>query len=289
MISYHMFKLIPSAMKKAILFLAAITLLISCGNNKQNNKQNNKPEPEQDTFTVETYEVIGDRLYSTRGEGDDTYEERGSFQCEIDIPVTDNQALRDSICYWIASHFGSEYDGDPRDLKALVNHYKDYSLDPGLDDDPVGFDLGYTVKMLEANDRYVTYSFHDFFEESGSPRSNFETTYATFDSKTGKRFTREMIVVDDTLEELVMNALLEQYFSEWDDEDLFDVLYFDPEEPEESGFSLPQFNEPWIKDDYFYFGYGMQEIAQYSAGQPQCSLPYSVMEPYLTEEGKAFF
>ena len=272
-------------MKKTILIIAVLGLFFGCGNNKQNNK----PEPKQDAITVETYEVMGDSLYSIKGEGDDAYEVRGSYQCEIDIPVTENQALFDSICDWIASNFGSIYDGDPRDLKAMVNLYKDYTLDPGLDEDPEGFESSYTIKMVEATDRYVTYRFDTFFEAQSRPRSNFEQTYQTFDRNTGKRFTSEMVKADENLEQLVLNELMEQYFSEWDDEALTEILYFDPEIPEESGFSLPQFNEPWIQDDCIYFGYGTQEIAQYCAGQPQCSLPFSAMEPYLTYEGKAFF
>ena len=87
-------------MKKSILLLAAIALLFGCGNHS---KPNDKPvEPQQEAFTVETYNMFGDRLFSTEGEGEDTYEERVSFNCEIDIPVTDNQALRDSICFWFA-------------------------------------------------------------------------------------------------------------------------------------------------------------------------------------------
>lgn len=272
-------------MKKSILLLAAVAFLFGC----DNNKQNNKPEPEQKAFTVETYDVMGDRLYSTKGEGESAYEVRGSFGCEIDIPVTENQALHDSICYWIASNFGSEYDGDPRDLKAVVNHYKSYSLDPGLDEDPEGFDMSYTIKMLEATDHYVTYCFDSFFEAYSSPRANFEKTYQTFDRNTGKRFTREMVKADENLEQLVMNELMEQYFSDWDEDALPEFLYFDPEFVEETGFSLPQFNEPWIQDGYLYFGYGTQEIAQYCAGQPQCCLPYDTMKPFLTEEGQAFF
>lgn len=272
-------------MKKSILLLAVLALLFGC----DNNQQNNKPEPKQESFTVETYDVMGDRLYSTEGEGDDTYEVRGSFGCEIDIPVTENQALYDSICYRIASNFGSEYDGDPRDLKAMVNHYKTYSLDPGLDEDPEGFDMSYTIKMLEATEHYVTYCFERFFEANSSPRANFEKTYQTFDRNTGKRFTRDMVKADDNLKQLVMNELLEQYFSDWSDEVLPELLYFDPEEPEESGFWFPQFNDPWIQDGLIYFGYGTQEIAQYCAGQPQCCLTYSTMEPFLTEEGQVFF
>ena len=271
-------------MKKTILLLAALSLLFSCDNNKP---KNNTETPQ--SFAVETYMVEDSNVLATIGEGEDAYEKRISFECEIDIPVTENQVLLDSICYWIASNFGSIYDGDPRDLKAMVNLYKDYTLDPGLDEDPEGFESSYAIKMLEATDRYVTYRFDTFFEAQSRPRSNFEKTHQTFDRNTGKRFTREMVQADESLEQLVMNELLEQYFSEWSDEDLPEFLYFDPELFEETGFQLPQFNEPWIQDGYLYFGYGTQEIAQYCAGQPQCCLPYSTMKPFLTEEGRAFF
>ena len=273
-----------STMKKTLLFLAALAMLVGCGNNKQNNK----PEPKQDSFTVETYDVQDDRLYGTEGEGEDTYEIRGSFQCEIDIPVTDNQALRDSICDWFAQHFGSDNNENPRDVKAMVNHFKNGVLEP--DEEAVGFDCGYTVKMLEATDRYVTYSFETFYEEYSQPRAAVEVFYRTFDRNTGKAFTSQMIKADESLEMLVMNALLEQYFRElYGDDDISDLLFFDPEDLEEQGFWLPQVQAPCIVYDEVHFNYGEHEIADRCTGRPSCSLPYSVMEPYLTEEGKAFF
>ena len=274
-------------MKKITLLFAAFALLVGCGNHS---KPNDKPvESQQEAFTAETYNMHGDQSFTTDGDGEDAYEERVSFDCEIDIPVTDNQALRDSICFWFAQNFGSSYDGDPRDVKAMVYFYMDWALEIDEDQEMGGYDLSYTVKMEEANDRYVTYSFGNFFEASHSPRANFEKTYATFDRNTGQRFTRQMVKADENLAQLVMNELLEQYFSDWSEESLPELLYFDPEEPEESGFWLPQYNDPWIYNDLIFFGYGPQEIAQYCAGQPQCGLPYDVVEPYLTEEGKAFF
>ena len=273
-------------MKKAILMLAVAGLLFSCGNNKQNNK----PEPKQDSFTVETYDVVGDRLYRTEGEGEDAYDVSGSFQCEIDIPITDNQALRDSICYWFAQHFGSDNNEDPRDVKAMVNHYKNWVLEPNGDEEPEGFDCGYNVNLLEANDRYVTYSFETFYEEYSSPRAAVELFYRTFDRNTGKAFSYKMIKKDESLEMLVMNALLEQYFGDiYGEDDFSDLLFFDPDDLEERGFWLPQVKDPCILYDEVYFNYSEHEIADRCTGRPSCSLPYSVMEKYLTEEGKAYF
>lgn len=276
-------------MKKTFLILAAIAILFGCNSHpKQQNNPSEKPD-EPKAFSVETYNVQGDRLFGTEGEGEDAYELRGSFQCEIDIPVTENQALRDSICCWFAQHLAIEDDMDFRDVKAMVNEVKSASLDPDNYGEPVGFDCGYTVKLLESNDRYVTYSFETFYEEYSQPRAAVELFYRTFDRNTGKPFSNEMIKADETLEMLVMNALLEQYFGEiYGDDDISDLLFFDPEDLEEMGFWLP-IKEPCIVYDEVHFNYGEHEIADRCTGRPSCSLPYSVMEPYLTEEGKAYF
>lgn len=276
-------------MKRNLLILAAFGLLFGCGNNNPNTTAN--PEPKQEAFSVETYNVEDSRLLGTRKVGENTYEQWGSFTCEIDIPVTDNQVLRDSICNWFAIHFGSSYDKDPRDVKAMVNFYKDRALEPeGDEEEPIGFDCGYTVKMLEANDRYVTYSFDTYYEAYTSPRGASEIFYCTFDRNTGKQFTNQMIKANDTLTELVMNALLEQYFHEiYGDDDISDLLFFDPDDLEERGFWLPQCKAPCILYDDVHFNYGEHDIADRCTGQPHCSLPYSIMEKYLTEEGKAFF
>lgn len=274
-------------MKKTLFLLAALAVLAGCGNQP---KPTENPASKQDAFTVETYDVIGDQLFATEGEGENAYEIRGSYQCTVDIPVTDNQALRDSICYWIDQNFGSSYDGDPRDLKAMINFYKNWALDPDGYVEPEGFDISYTVRMLEATDQYVTYSFENFYETSSSPSGYSEKNYRTFDRNTGKHFTRQMVKADETLEELVMSTLLEQYFSDiYPDDDYADLLFFDPDDLEERGFWLPEFTDPFLLYDNLYFYYWEHDIADRVTGQPNCSLPYDVIEPYLTEEGKQYF
>ena len=296
-------------MKKSLLLLAAIAMLVGCGNKpvKQIQKVDTETITESTTesviedysqedfieeeenvrFTVENYTLQDSR--STIEDGEEHPDNMITFSCDIDIPVTDNEALRDSICYWLASQIGSDYDGNPSDVKAMMSHYRDRSLDFEGDEGTEGYDLEYSMKLMEANDRYVTYRYNLFFESAGSPRANQEYTYVTFDSSTGTRFTRQMILVDDDLKQLVMNGLFEQYFSEWRSEDLPDLLFFDPDLPEDYGFFLPQYDEPWIFNDYIYFGYSVHEIADRCTGQPRCGLSYSEMEPYLTEEGKTFF
>lgn len=300
-------------MKKHILLLAALAMLFSCSNNNPKPDKPAQPdtnkettvntidtdtvsepttdeditEAEQPYFYVETYQIQDHRPATSDGE--ETGENLMSFECVVDIPVTDNQALYDSICQWFAHYMYDGYYMDPRDVKAMTDRYKDAVLDPDNYGEPDGFDASTYFKMVEANDHYVTYRRYDFFEAFSSPRANQEENYVTFDRETGKRFTREMIDVDEDLKEMVMNALFEQYFSEWDPEDLGDLLFFDPDFPEDYGFFLPQYTDPWILNDYIYFGYGEHEIADRCTGQPACGLSYSEMEPYLTEEGREFF
>ena len=98
-----------------------------------------------------------------------------------------------------------------------------------------------------------------------------------------------MVNVDQDLKQLVMEALFKQYFSDWSDEVLDDLLFFDPELPEDYGFFLPQYTEPYLLNNDLYFYYTQHEIADRCTGQPQCALDYNVVEPYLTEEGRGFF
>ena len=297
-------------MKKTLILLAIVGLLMACGtkNTRQNNGATNTETNQETTsvepsvtenptavedpqpfFTVEPFVVEETKPLRNKDDGEESFEELISFKCAIDLPMTDNQALYDSICYWFSNQFGSDYNGDPRDVKAMVNHYKDRTLEIEEEEDMEGFELEYNVKMLEANDRYVTYSYSLFFESNSAPRAGFETTYVTFNRNTGQRFTRQMLKVDDSLEQLVMNALFEQFFSAWNDDVLAELLFFDPEDDEDRHFFLPQYDDPWILDDQLCYGYSEHEIADRCTGQPNCRLPYHDVEPYLTESGKAFF
>ena len=273
-------------MKKTFFLLAALAVLAGCGNQP---KPTENPTSKQDVFTVETYQTDDSRLLGIIDNDGKSLEMYGFVACEIDIPVTKNQQLYDSICHWFAQCFGTDYDENPNDVKAMVEYYKSWPFEYDEDIVPEGFDMSYTFKMLEANDRYVTYSFSSFSEVYSYPRANFETTYVTFDRNTGKRFTRQMVNKDESLELLVMNALLEQYFSEWDSEVLADILVFDPDDLEEAGFWLPEFTDPYLLNDNLCFYYWEHDIANRVAGQPYCALPYDVIEPYLTEEGKQYF
>lgn len=270
-------------MKKAFLLIATLGLLFGCNNSNNSNNDPNK------TVTPEVVETTADFSFDTEEldalkviDENDFY---GAIDIMVDAPVTENQALRDSICYWINECFGNNYEGDPRELQAMIDFYKDLIFDE-YSEITDGFNIEDIVYFIEANPHYVTYGFSTFAELDGAPRSSYEYHCVTFEQTTGKRFSDKMLKPDETLENLVMNAILDQYFEGFEPEELDEYLFFNREDG--SGFHLP-YKQPWIEDGSVHFGYDEHDIADRCIDAPECVLPYSVMEPYLTEEGKAFW
>lgn len=296
-------------MKKALIFAAMVGLLMACGTkNKQNNTviptgkstethiETSTEAPDGETsaiieevqpfFTTESFIIEESKPLRNADGGEESYEEVMTFKCDIDLPVTDNQTLYDSICRWVGESFG--YEGDPHNLKAMIEQYKEQALTVFDDEFQEGFEEEYTIKVMEANDQYVTYQRDLFFEATSDPRASFDRQCVTFNRTTGQRFGYPMINKNEELESLVKKALLEQHFSEYSSEELRDVVYFEPFDDEEDGFSLP-IRDPWILHNNVCFNYGLKEVADYCASTPECSLPYSVVEPFLTEEGIKYF
>lgn len=268
-------------MKKAFLFIAALGLLFSC-NNSSNNNQNETVTPEvvetSHGFSFDTEDLDAMKVIDEDGFF-------GAIDIMIAAPVTENQALRDSICFWINECFGNNYEGDPRDLQTMIDFYKDRIFDE-FTEMADGFNIEDIVYFIEANPRYVTYGFSTFCELDGAPRSSYEYHCVTFEQATGKRFSYKMLQPDETLENLVMNGILDQYFEGFESEELDEYLFFDREDG--NGFHLP-YKQPWIENDSIHFSYDGHDIADRCVGEPVCGLPFNVMVPFVTEEGKAYF
>lgn len=265
-------------MKKAFLLTVALSMLFGCHNSNQNVTVTPEVVKTTDDFSFETKELDAVKVI-------DEEDFFGAVDIMVNAPVTENQALRDSICFWINECFGNKYEGDPRDLQAMIDFYKDQIFDE-FTEMADGFNIEEIVYFVEANLCYVTYGFSTFCELDGAPRSSYEYHCVTFEQATGKRFSYKMLKPDETLENLVMNGILEQYFEGFEPEELDEYLFFDREDG--SGFHLP-YKQPWIENDSIRFGYDGHDIADRGIGNPVCGLPYDIMAPYLTEEGKSFF
>lgn len=261
-------------MKKIVLLLAAVCLLFSC---ERNNSK-------LDEFSVNTLSVNDSLQYPEEYLNEWDFSDVSYFQCEVDAPVTKNQALHDSIVEWMACQLVDVNEVTTRDLEELIKKSKDVFFD--LESSEAGSESSISLKLQEVNDRYVTFCENSYYYMGGAHGMWFGYG-ATFDRISGKRFSYEMFKSLDGLNEVVMEGLANQYFTEDyldESEDLLEFLMIDADEP----FPLP-YTQPWISHDSIHFCYSLYEIAPYFCGEPECAFPYSEMEPFLTEEGKSYF
>lgn len=261
-------------MKKTVIILAAIGLLFSCTRNKS----------KLDDFSVNTLSVKDSLQYPDEYLNEWDFSDVSYFQCEIDEPVTKNQALHDSIVEWMANQLVDVNEVSSRDLNELIKECKDGFFD--LESSEAGSESVVSLKLQEVCDSYVTFAESSYYYMGGAHGMSFSYG-VTFDRITGKRFSFGMFQSLDGLNEIVMDGLVQQYFAnEFDEgvEDLYEYLLIDSEEP----FPLP-YTQPWILHDSIHFCYSVYEIAPYFVGQPECVFPYSEMERFLTEEGKGYF
>lgn len=258
-------------MKKLVLLLAAVCLLAACNRNKLAD------------FSVKTH-LVSDSVEFSDPDPDAWYLfNKSYYTCEVDEPVTRNHALKDSILAWMRTQMiDTVIDSD--DILDLMKLDMKVNLSEG-NTEP-GYMTETYLKLREVADRYVTYSEDSYLYFGGAHGMPFYYC-ATFDRNTGARFGFRMFNNHDALCELVKQGIVEQHFGEEFTEEDFDLdmmLLLG----EDEAFPLPS-NNPWIESDSVHFIYNPYEIAAFAAGMPECAFPYSVIEKFLTEEGKAFF
>lgn len=262
-------------MKKTVLLLSALCLMAAC--------ERNKPAPEQEAFSFNTLSVNDSVQFPESYLEEWHYTDKSYYKCEIDEPVTKNQALHDSIVEWIASQLVDVTTIESRDIKALMERDKKSFLT--IEDSEPGYESQTFLKLREVSDNYVTYVEESYLYLGGAHGMPYYYC-ATFNSQTGRRFSYEMFKTFDGLNEMLEDGIINQYFGDMGEDgfDIDDVLFVDKDEP----FPLP-FTMPWIECDSVHFCYGAYEIAPFVVGMPECSFPYSAMEKFLTDEGKTFF
>lgn len=252
----------------------ALCLLAACNRNAS----------KLDDFSVKTLTVIDSVQFPEEELEGWELTDMSYYTMEVDEPITKNKALRDSIVAWLTDMMADSDEIGSKSLLAIIENDKDVSLD--LENTEPSYSTEVYRKLREVTDRYVTYTEDSYLYFGGVHGMPFYCG-ATFDRLTGKRFTFNMFKTFNGLNELVEEGIVEQYFADEMLEDGFDLqlmLQINEDEP----FPLPSTN-PWIENDSIHFVYGPYEIAAFAAGMPECAFPYSVMEKYLTEEGKKFF
>lgn len=263
-------------MKKLLFLLVAISLLAACNRDKT---------PKLDEFTVNTLTVSDSVQFPEDDLEDWNFYDKAYYTCQVDEPVTKNQALKDSILTWMRHQMIDTVLPGSNSILDLMKAERDISLD--LENTEPGYMTETYLMLKEVADRYVTYSEDSYLYFGGAHGMPFYYC-ATFDRLTGTRFSFRMFKNLNALSELVEKGLIDQHFDPvFQDEEnynLKDMLLLGEYEI----FPLPS-TDPWIENDSVHFIYSPYEIAAFAAGMPECAFPYSVIEKFLTEEGKAFF
>lgn len=209
-------------------------------------------------------------------------EKKGDNELDLDYPISGNPALLDSIRAWLSGQLMDTYHGNFDDSEAFFRHYADQ-----MGEDPEFYDEGvYTrddFRLSYINDCIVTYDYSSFIYEGGAHEDG-GTYGVTFLQEDGSIFNKECFHSYKSLRSLFI-AGLKRYFGVETDEELKEQLV-----PHASLEKLaPPGRDPWIEKDGVVFSYTPYEIAPFSAGSPNFTIPYAEIEAFLTPHGKQFF
>ena len=274
-------------MKKPLLTLSAATLLIlgSCSQSTKTTEADTAIPPVEVTDTTE--QTVTDTVETPEPVKNIAFEikklkkKKGENELEIEYPVSGNPAVVDSVRVWISQQLGDSYKGDLNNVNAFFKHYS--ALLGSEEFDEFG---GYAIDKFElefTNDYIVTYE-HTVYEYEGGAHGEGGEYGTTFLQSNGKIFSKKCITSYSSLHDLFIEGL-KQYFKVKTDKELLAQLN---KETSLAKLSAPGM-EPWVDENGVVFSYTPYEIAPYSAGSPKFTIPYSKIEPYLTEEGKLFF
>ena len=178
-----------------------------------------------------------------------------------------------------------EHENDAKDLFSYVGGelIKESKADlrtintPGLT-----YEFIWDITTPVASDTCVTYS-STFYCYTGGAHGSTQIIQNTFDAR-GIPFTTETMFAPESLEtlrQLVAANLASQYFHETSVETMKANLIL-------TGDNVPLPSaDPAFYPNGIRFIYQQYEIAPYAAGLPECTIPYSVIRPYLSPAAAA--
>lgn len=270
-------------MKKFFFLLAACALIATSCDNTQ--KEPNQKDTSK--FSINTIKVEDSIPFPPEAREEGVVENLALYSAEVDAPVTENEVLRNSITSWISSLLNEDYIGDSQDVKAMVEFDKKAFFEENEEDmEMYQSSVAHSIKMVEDNDRFVTYCCENWFYMGGAHGITY-VEGATFNKATGKCFSYKMFKNPAQIREMIKTILQKQYFEpmlEETDMTFEDAVYSEIAE----AFPLPETN-PWIHNDSVFFIYQDDEIAAHAFGLPTCGVPYETLKDQLTEEGMTFF
>ena len=270
-------------MKKLLYCIAGLltaTFVVSCGLVPDASSENDSDSLVLDSIALGDLEFRTENKYFI-----DSLDQNGVeiyYSVNLDIPVSGNPALVDSIKAWMHGMLGKSYEGEVNFDDAMLKHYAaeyfqecdEEGLFEGL-----GAYLEREVKLVTDSLNFVTFEVNGY-DYTGGAHGMPYFYGASFNKDDGSQLGWDMFA-DTTQLAPIIKAQIEDYFDDTDmniEESLFDGVY--------DNFPLP-YTEPWFTAGGVKFVYSAYEIAPYVAGMPECTVPYKKVEKYFSERAKA--
>lgn len=242
-------------MKKLLIPIALLLLAVGCKHTTTTS----------DEVSANPY-TFSDSVYI-----ENDYEEGYSrYTMNIDLPVTDNDTLRQNIMHWMLDDWTEDY-------AAYVEADKNRFFEEEGNEPRAEFQGNYS--LAEQTDLYVTYISEGYLY-TGGPHPLPWYNGITFSKKDGDVMGYNLFVEPSQLIDIVTENIKMQWFAEIENEE----DYADMSDMSET-FNLPT-NEPWVETDSIVFCYGPYEIAPYAAGKPLCKIAITDLKPFLSDRGK---
>lgn len=207
----------------------------------------------------------------------------GTYSAKIDLPVAGKAELQDSIIRYILSSCDIEKVSDlHHPLKTIKQAGHDFveEAEDEMEDSGNEFFAPHTAEykvLLEHNSsKYVTYHFSGHIYTGGAHGMPWDY-HLTWDAYTGKCLTWNDLFLaksEKKIIQLIKQAILKsEPYSQCSESDFW-------------GFQRPGIS-PALTPQGIIFHYSAYEICCYAMGMPECTLPYKVLEPYMTSYAKS--
>ena len=270
-------------MKKILFPIAGLltaTFMVSCGLVPEGTSQN-----DSDSLVLDSI-ALGDMEFKTETkEFVDSLEQNDvniNYTLRLDVPVSGNPVLVDSVKTWMHGLLGKSYEGEVNFDEEMLKYYATEYFQL-CDEDDLFNGLGayqeLSVSMAADSANFLTYEVSAYDYTGGA--HGMPCYYGvTFDKETGSKMEWD-IFADTTKLAPIVKEYIANYFEEvadgFSEDCLFDGVYDD--------FPLP-YTEPWLTPNGVKFVYSAYEIAPFAAGMPSCTVPYKKVEKYFSEKAK---
>lgn len=212
-----------------------------------------------------------------------------TVKMEADYPESGNFFVINSIREWMSEQLGGTYAGNYDNPQEMFDFYKketltDYRQNIIPDMPPIeGISAYKDVKFskMYETEKFVTY-LCTIEGYAGGAHGWFISQGQTFRKSDGRRVNFDIFREESKMElaDLIKDNVLLQYFeAESDSKESFFFQEF------EEIFPLPD-SDPMFTKAGVTFTYQQYEVAPYAAGLPTCTIPYDLMDPFLTQAGR---